>query len=75
MTSISVDIKIYQPSKVIFTKAYLNFGWRKDLSTLKSDIHLGLFGLGEYHIWELKNLYVNRNWSQWLYNNTWHRGR
>ena len=40
-TIISIDIKIYQPSKVIVTKAE-----HKDLPTLKSDIHLG-FGLGE----------------------------
>ena len=35
-----------------------NFGRHKDLSTLKSDIHLGL---GEYHFFRLINPHVSRN--------------
>ena len=35
-----------------------NFGRHKDLSTLKSDIHLGLAALVNYHFFRLINPYV-----------------
>ena len=35
-----------------------NFGRHKDLSTLKSDIHLGLAALVNYHFFGLINPYV-----------------
>ena len=35
-----------------------NFGRHKDLSTLKSDIHLGLAALINYHFFRLINSYV-----------------
>ena len=93
LTSISVDIRIYQPEKVIFTEAGsipllsayskyhswfwhqtadlyfiwdytiidFNFGWHKDLSTRKSDIHWGRINSTSFCLQQIPFLILTQN--------------
>ena len=61
--SLTTKVKVAKLS-LLNAKSYnktvidFNFGRHKDLSTLKSDIHLGLAALINYHFFRLINSYV-----------------
>ena len=61
ITKVKVEILHKKSNTKSYNKTVIDFsfGWQKDLSTLKKDIHLG--GLSEYHFFGLINPHVSLN--------------